>query len=154
MNIKNIYAQHKLHIQEATYSCGPCSILNVLHLKGDFSHSEKELIGLCDAKRGVGSSNENVVKAAKSVGLEIVEEKENGSVEDIERNLDVGAYVIVTYQHVYSGDGHYGLITQHDDRALYFADSSYGFFRLWKDHFRKFWYNSDKPIKGWFVAVK
>jgi len=154
MRTKAILAKYNLAVQEATFSCGPVSILNVLRLKGDFSRTEKELIKLCDAKAGVGSSNENVVKAAKQVGLKILEEKTDAKIADIERHIDSGAYVIVNYLHAFSGTGHYTVVTDYDDIALYFVDSSLGFLRLRKEYFKKYWYNSDKTIHGWYAAVK
>lgn len=154
MNIKDIYAHNNLHIQETTYSCGPCTILNVLHLKGDFSRTEKELIKLCKAKKGIGTVQRDMVEAAQAVGLKIIKAKDKGSVKDIERHLDSGAYVIVCYWHAYDEVGHYGLITQYDDDSLYFADCDFGFFRVSKKGFKKFWYNTDMNVKEWFMAVK
>jgi predicted double-glycine peptidase len=154
MRVQDIFAQHHLAIQEASYTCGPVSILNALRLKGDFSRSEEELAKLCDAKPGIGTSNQNVVKVARQVGLEILEEKANAVIVDIERNIDNGAYVIVNYFDAFSDEGHYSVITEYDNRALYFTDSGFGLFRLNKEDFIKFWHNSDKTIYGWYVAVK
>jgi predicted double-glycine peptidase len=154
MRVKDILTTYHLAIQEASFSCGPVSILNVLRLKGDFSHNEEELIKLCDAKLGIGSSNENVVKAAKLVGLKVVEEKTDASIADLEKQLDTGAYIIINYCHAFSDLGHYAVITDYDNEALYFADSSLGFLRLRKNYLEKFWYNSDKTIYGWYVALK
>jgi predicted double-glycine peptidase len=154
MRVKDIFIKHHLAIQEGSFTCGPVTILNILRLKEDFSHSEEELTKLCDAKPGVGSSNENVVKAAKQVGLKILEEKTNSAIADIEKHIDNGAYVIVNYIHAFDGNGHYSAITDYDDRSLYFADSSLGFLRLRKEEFQKHWYNSDKTIRGWYAAVR
>lgn len=154
MRVKDILTQHHLATQEASFSCGPVSILNVLRLKGDFSHSEKELIKLCDAKVGIGSSNEDVVSTARQVGLKVLEEKVDAVVADIEKQLDKDAYIIVNYCHTFSDTGHYAVITDYDEEALYFADSSLGFLRLRKEYFKKYWYNSDKTIYGWYVALQ
>jgi len=153
MRVKDILTKYHLAIQEGSYTCGPVSILNVLRLKGDFSRTEKELAELCDAKVGIGSSNENVVKAAKQVGLKILEQKADAAIADIEKQLDNDAYVIVNYCHAFSDTGHYAVITDYDEEALYFADSSLGFLRLRKEYFKKYWYNSDKTIYGWYVAL-
>jgi predicted double-glycine peptidase len=154
MKIKDIFTKYHLVIQEASYTCGPCSILNVLRLKGDSSRSEEEMAELCHAKPGVGSSNEDLVKAVREVGLEVVEEKSDANTQDIERHIDDGAYVIVNYFNAFSDEGHYAVVTGYDDKALYFTDSSLGYLRLKKEYFKKFWYNSDKTVYGWYAAVK
>ena len=112
MNIKNIFSNEHLVIQELSYTCGPVALLNILHLKDDFTHNEKELAELCNAKTGIGTTNENLVKAAQKIGLELIEEKSNATVQDIQRNIDNGAYVIICYANAYSGNGHYTVVTE------------------------------------------
>ena len=154
MNIPELLTEQGVHIQKLSYSCGPCSILNVLHIKGDFSQTEEGLTELCQALPGKGSKRDKVVSACQSVGLEVLESREGGVVEDIEGHLDAGAYVIVNYYHAFNGDGHYSVITDYDDRAVYIMDCSLGLIRLLKEDFAKYWYNSDKTVFGWYVAVK
>lgn len=154
MKIKQIYSDNNLAIQQKPYTCGPVSLLNVLQLKGDFSRTEDELAELCDAKPEIGTSNENMVKVAKQIDLGVIEVKQDASVEDLERSIDQGLSVIICYRHLYSGGGHYGLITEHDEKAFYFRDCSYGFIRICKEDLKKFWYNQDKTVHGWFMAVK
>jgi predicted double-glycine peptidase len=154
MNIKDIYAQHNVSIQKEPFSCGPVAILNALQLKGDTSHTEKDLIKLCKAKLGAGTSNKDLVKAIEQVELEIVEEKNGASLKDIERNVDHGASVIVCYKNAFSGNGHYTVITQHDDGGFYCRDSAFGLFRIEKGEFDKHWYNPKETAIRWFVAVK
>ena len=145
-------------IQQGQSNCGPAALLNVLHLKDDFTHNEEELAQLCEAKVGYGTTPENLVKAAQRLGIEVVEEKPNGTVEDIERNIDVGAYVIMLYSNAYSGNSHYTVITEHDDRALYCRDSGFGLFRFSKEYLEKFWHgnshDASQDSKQWYVAVK
>jgi predicted double-glycine peptidase len=154
MNVKDIFAQNGLAIQQESYTCGPTSLLNILRLKGDVSHSEPELSKICKAKPGIGTSHEDLVKAAQQVGLELAEQKSDASIEDLERGIDAGAYVIVNYFHVYSGEGHYGLVTEYDDEALYFRDCSCGFFRIKKKFFKNFWYGDAESSKQWYAAFK
>lgn len=155
MKIKDIYSENDISIQEEPFSCGPVAILNALQLKGDSSHTEKDLIKLCGAKLGVGTSNANLVKAAKKVGLEVLEEKENASLADIERNMNSGASVIVCYKNAFSGNGHYTVIVEYDDSAFYCRDSAFGLFRLDKERFENHWFSpkGDFSVR-WFVAVK
>ena len=154
MTVQEIFAENDVVIQEGDYTCGPVAILNALHLKGDFSHNEEELAVLCDAKPGIGTTNEAIVKVAEQVGLEVIEEKSNAALEDIERNIDQGAYVIVCYLNAFSGNGHYTVITGYDDRAFYCVDSSYGLPRFYKPFFDKYWYGSDKSSVRWYAAVR
>lgn len=152
MNVKDIFAQNGVIIQEASYTCGPCALLNVLRLKGDPSHTEDELSKLCNTRPGPGTDEADMVRVAKEIGLEVVEEKEKAEITDIERNVDAGNYVIVCYMHLYSGEGHYGVITEHDKEAFYFRDPSFGLFRIRKKYFKKHWHSSGPP--QWYVAVK
>jgi predicted double-glycine peptidase len=157
MNVKDIFSDNHLAIQQTSFTCGPVALLNVLHLKGDFSRTEDELAKLCDAKVGIGTAEESLVKAAQAVGLELVEEKSNATVEDIQRNLDNGAYVIICYTNAFSGNGHYTCVTEYDDRALYCRDPAFGLFRLGKEYLGKFWHGSMDASAGsqqWYMAVK
>jgi predicted double-glycine peptidase len=153
MKIKRLFADNNLIIQQKSYTCGPVSLLNVLRLKGDSSYSEDEQAELCEAKQGVGTSHANLVKVARSIGLEVIAEKEQATIADLEQSLDKGHYVIVNYLYLYSDEGHYGLITEYDDEAFYFRDCSYGFIRLHKSDFDNAWWNQKKTIHGWFMAI-
>jgi predicted double-glycine peptidase len=157
MDIKRIFSDQNLVIQETSYTCGPVALLNALHLRNDFSHTEKELAEICEAKPGIGTSNKNLVKAAKAIGLVVVEEKSNAGVEDIERNIDDGAYVVMCYANAYSGNGHYTLVTGYDDRAIYCRDSGFGLFRFSKEYLENFWHGQKDASKGsnrWYMAIK
>ncbi len=156
MNTKDIFSNN-VSIQVAPYTCGPVALLNALHLKGDFSQTEDSLAAICKAKLGIGTTNENLVKAAKEVGFEIVETKSEANVGDIKRNLDAGAKVIICYTNAYSGNGHYTLVTDYDNRALYCRDSAFGLFRFSKEYLGKFWHGSRDASKGsrqWYLALK
>ena len=152
MSIKDLFARNNLVIQKTSYTCGPATILNILHLKGDFSYNEEELAKLCKTDPKTGTSNKNLVAAAQKVKLKLVEEKQGATTKDIERNIDAGAFVVVCYIHAYSGEGHYAIVSEYDDRAFYFRDCSFGLFRLKKKYFRKFWHGTD-GIQQWYVAL-
>lgn len=153
MKVQDIISDNHVHLQELSYSCGPCSLLNILHLQGDFSRNEEDLAKLCGAKPGVGTSHEALLESAPKVGLEVVESKSGAAIEDLERNIDAGGYVVVNYMNVYSGEGHYGLVTDYDDKAVYLVDSSFGFIRIKKPYFLKYWYGSDK-IERWYASLR
>lgn len=154
MQIKKIFSDENLAFQVGGSTCGPVTLLNVLHLKGDFSRNEDELAQLCETKDGVGTSNENMVKAAEQLGLKIVEQKRDGTMQDVERHIDNGDLVVICYFHAFAQEGHYGLVSEYDKAAFYLRDCSLGFLRLRREYFKKYWYNHDKTIYGWFMAVK
>ncbi|HVA10733.1 MAG TPA: C39 family peptidase [Candidatus Dormibacteraeota bacterium] len=154
MKIKKIFSDEHLVFQEGGFNCGPVTLLNILHLKGDFSHTEDELSQLCEAKPVIGTKEEDMVKSAEQLGLEIVEEKRDATLADIERHIDNGDFVVVCYFHAFAQAGHYGLVSEYDEAAFYFRDCSLGFLRLKKEYLKKYWYGTDKTIKGWFMAVK
>ncbi|HUC90067.1 MAG TPA: C39 family peptidase [Patescibacteria group bacterium] len=153
MKITELFAQNNLHIQEETYTCGPCSLLNILRLKGDATRTELELAALCKARKGIGASHEDMVKAAQAVELQIITEKRDATMADIEHDIDAGSYIIVNFIDMYSGNGHYSLITEYDDRAFYLRDCTAGLFRLEKNFLKKCWRSGD-GIPCWYMAVK
>lgn len=158
MSIKDLFADNALAIQEGRSNCGPTALLNVLHLKKDFSHTEDKLAQLCQAKPGYGTTPKNMVKAARQLGLELIEEKPVGTIEDIERNIDAGAYVVILYANAYSGNSHYTVITEYDDSAVYCRDPAFGFLRFSKAYLGNFWHgkphDASQNSKQWFMAVK
>ena len=154
MNIRRIYQDNNLHIQQTNYTCGPCALLNILLLKGGNSHDEQTIASLCAAKPGIGTENEALLAAAQELGLKVVLSKANADLSDIENHLDQDHYVVVNYLHAFGGGGHYGLITEYDADSFYLRDSSFGFLRLKKQDFLKHWYNSDKTIPRWAAVFK
>jgi predicted double-glycine peptidase len=153
MTIKQIFKDNDLHIQETSYTCGPASILNVLSLKGIHTFSEAELTKLCETKPNFGVSNEDMIKTIKHVGLEIIEERTNASIDDLKRNLDMKAIIIVNYFDPFSNEGHYAVVTEYDEQALYLHDSWFGLLRLSIKRFGPVWHNGNDTIRGWYVAV-
>lgn len=154
MKLKKLYADNKLNFQEGEYNCGPVTLLNILSLKGDETHTEDELSKLCKAKPITGTDEADMISAAKSLGLEVVEAKKDGTLAEIEKHIDDGHYVIVCYMHAFSGQGHYALISEYDDKAYYFRDCSLGFMRLKKKYFEKHWHSQVENIPRWFMAIK
>lgn len=157
MSVKGLFTDNRVAIQNTTYTCGPTALLNILHLKDIFSRTEEELAKFCDTKPDVGTSNENLVKAAKEIGLEVLEVKSNADISDIERHIDDGVYVIICYANAFSGNGHYAVITDYDKQAVYCRDSNFGLFRFRKEYLDKFWHGQRDASAGsnrWYMAVK
>jgi predicted double-glycine peptidase len=154
MKITQIFDDNHLAFQEAEYTCGPVTLMNLLRLKGDFSHSEAELAKLCKTKPDPGTLEEDMVAAAKTLGLDVVEAKEGATIKELEQHIDNGEFVIVCYFHAFAGEGHYGLVTEYDDKAVYLRDCSLGFIRLKKQYFEKYWHDHDGSVKRWLMAVK
>jgi predicted double-glycine peptidase len=154
VNIRNIYKDNNLAIQSTSYTCGPASLLNVLNLKGEHQITEKYLTRVCGSTPQTGTSNEGLVNGARKASLEVIEVKDDADLGDIERNLDNGNFIIVNYLNAFSGNGHYSLVSEIDDEALYLKDCALGLLRLRKDLFEKHWHNGDKSIYRWYIALK
>jgi predicted double-glycine peptidase len=156
MTVKEIFAQHHILIQETSYTCGPCSVLNILRLKGSVTFHEAELAKLCDATPNIGTSHEHIVELASQVGLELLEVKSHASFEDIEHNIDSGGYVIINYIEPFSGDGHYAVVTEYDDDFLYLHDCWLGLIRVQKKDLLKLWHDKSENVSvpRWFMAVR
>ena len=87
----------------------------------------------------------------------MVEEKSDAAIDDMERNIDEGAHVIICYANAFSGNGHYTLVTGYDDRAIYCLDSAFGLFRFSKEYLKNFWHGQKDASKGsnrWYMAIK
>lgn len=153
MLTKQTHVPGDVLIQQGASNCGPVSLLNVLRLKGDDTHTEEELAELCSAKPGFGTTDDNLLKAARAVGLEVAESKEGGTVADLERHIDDGDYVIICYTNAFSGNGHYSVAVAYDEDALYLRDSSLGSLRLRKDWLAKWWHGASGS-QQWYAAVR
>jgi len=75
MKITKIFEKNNLHIQTLEYSCGPCSIWNVLEKKW-IESSEDELLKICKATPENGCEIKDIIFALKQFDLEIVEQDE------------------------------------------------------------------------------
>lgn len=149
------YPVHQVYIQDTNYSCGPAAIINVLRLKKNNAiPKEKELCRICETNAKTGTLPEGMFRGIDAAGLKVVEAKENGSIKEIKKHLDNGAWVIVNYMHLYAGCGHYGVVTAYDEDAIYLMDSSFGLLRLDYDEFEPFWYDKQLGNKKYFIAVK
>lgn len=153
LKISEIFEKYNLHIQETDFSCGPCSIINVLKQLGEINYTEHDLIKLCDAYSGKGTDNNDIIDVIRKTGLRVIESNADATLSDIEKSIDLQYYVIVNYFHAYLGTGHYAVITEYDNKAFYFIDSESGFFRLDKKTFKKWWHNTDKTVYRWYVAI-
>lgn len=153
MKLTRLYKDNNHAFQQAGYTCGPVTLLNILRQKGDNTHTEEDIAQTCHAVQGQGTTNDNLIKAAESFRLKIVETKADARAEDIERHVDQGNYVVVNYFYAFSGEGHYAEIADYDERAFYLIDPTAGYMRIRKEYFVNYWYNHDKTIAKWFLAV-
>lgn len=145
----------KVYIQDLDYSCGPCCIINILQLRnGDSSFTETELSRICQSTEADGTSPAGMMLGLAAANLELVEAKEQATLDDIRQHLDQGHVVIVNFMHLYADEGHYAVVVSYDDYALYLIDSSYGQIRLDFEDFEKAWYDRESGRKRYMIAVK
>jgi predicted double-glycine peptidase len=153
--------QSGIHLQETSYTCGPASILNALRLTGCPELSEATLAAMCDTRHGVGTTNEALHVGCHRAGLHIVEAGRNATVEKLKPHLravddltlPVQPRVVIVNYCAFTPNGHYSVVTQYDDRAIYLADCSFGPLRLEFDEFAANWHDHTKTIHGWYLAV-
>ncbi|MYB39935.1 hypothetical protein F4X86_01400 [Candidatus Saccharibacteria bacterium] len=154
MSIKEIYAKVGLQIQVGDSNCGPTSLLNVLRLKGDGRFDEDELAERCGTKAGTGTENEDMVRVAGDIGLEIAETKYDAGLGDLRRHLDGGCHVLINYTPTAHSNGHYSVAVEYDEKAVYIWDCFYGLLRLDNEAFEKCWHSGQKTTFRWLMAVK
>ena len=134
------------------HTCGPVTLFNVLVASGRTEHDEPELARLCQAKPDTGTTNADMVKAAKDLGLEILETGSEADIGQLEARLGKSAHVIVCYISL-SGGGHYSIIQEYDDKAFCLLDCSCGLIRTEKPAFLKRRRNRREAAERWFMAI-
>jgi ribosomal protein S18 acetylase RimI-like enzyme len=165
INIPSLYAELGVHIQELPYTCAQGAILGILNNKKvNHSWNETDLAELCGAREGVGTPDKGkLLEACEETGLEVVESKQDASIDDIEHHIKANSddikdpdnvFVIVNYIDAFAGVGHYGAIFQQDEKAFYLVDPTFGLLRLEKPDFEANWHNTSGEIQHWFAAVR
>ena len=135
--------------------CGPASLKILLAYYG-INKSEKELARLCKCTRDKGTNAENLVKAAKSLGLEgFIQDYSN--VKDIKKGIkDIRKYVCekkipVIVDWFYEDDGHYSVVSNIDKYKIYLQDPSIGGIRTMSIRkFKRVWFD----FPGDFIKSK
>lgn len=148
--------------------CGPASLKIVLAYYG-LEKSEKELAKLCLTHASLGTSAENIKKAAKKFGFK-VEIKNNSAFKDIQKWLNKEVPVIVNwftrgrtdYKESEVPDGHLSVVAGLDKKYIYLQDPEIGKLRkIAKEDFIKVWFDfRGKQIDSWdemiirqFIAI-
>jgi predicted double-glycine peptidase len=128
--------------------CGPASLKIVLDYYG-VQETEEELAKLCGTTVELGTSDEQIKKAAESLGFR-VEIKEECELEDIQMWLDKKVPVIVDwFTRGHSGytdediaDGHYSVVAGLDADYIYLQDPELGGIRkLKREDFLTVWFD-------------
>ena len=137
--------------------CGPASLKMVLDYYG-VEKTEKELAELCGTDPDLGTSDEEIKRAAEGLGFN-VEIKNNSSFDDIQKWLDKKIPVIVNWftrgriDHDDSevSDGHLSVVVGLDEENIYLQDPEIGNLRkIARDDFMKVWFDfTGKYINLW-----
>lgn len=128
--------------------CGPASLKMILSYYG-IKKSEKELYRMCGTRKGLGTDDRGLKKAADKLGFKVAI-KEKSTLKDIERWLDKDIPVIVNW---FTGgrsdsidsavaDGHYSVVVGLDNKFIYLQDPEIGSMRkLARDDFMTVWFD-------------
>ena len=142
LNVKSF--QETLHFG----MCGPASLKIVLGFYGA-EKAEKELAKLCGVKKGIGTDDKGIKKAAEKLGFR-VKIKNNSSFKDIESWLKKGVPVIVNwftrgrndYPESETADGHYSVVAGLDKGFIYLQDPEIGKIRkIKRNDFMRVWFD-------------
>lgn len=134
--------------KESYGACGPASLKMVLD-HYEINKTEKELSELTKCTPDDGTTAENIVKVAKSLGLK-AEFKDNCDVIDIfDYVINQKIPVIVDWYSVY--EGHYSIVVDIDKENIYIQDPELGRLRAMRlKRFKSVWFDFpgefiDKP---------
>lgn len=128
------------YLQSDDSTCGPASLRMVFAYYGTYM-SEKDIAEVCDHTYELGCQSEDMVCAAETLGFK-VHLKNNSTIEEICKLIDVGVPVIVDW---FCGDppeGHSSVVIGYSDKNLFILDpyleemrvvSKYDFRRCWFD---------------------
>ena len=134
--------------------CGPASLKMVFDYYG-IDKSEEEIAKLSGTTEDLGTDDQGIKKAAKSLGLK-VEIKNESSFEDIQDYLSKKIPVIVNwftrgridYDDSQVSDGHYSVVVGLDDDFIYLQDPEIGKLRkVERNDFMKVWFD----FKGEYI---
>lgn len=139
--------------QSKKYNCGPTSLAMLLDFY-NVPHMEDELEELCETSVKHGTHHASLVKAAKSLGAQVVE-KENAKISDLKEVLKTGHPVLVNYFNPLTSVGHFAIIKGFDEMSLIFADPKNGDnFKLKFEEFEALWHNHSKTLFGWMMHLE
>ena len=134
--------------------CGPASLKMVLDYYG-VKISEKEIFKMCGTTKELGTSAENIKKAAKKLGFK-TEIKDHSAFSDIQYWLGKKVPIIVDWftrgRNDYTdsdiADGHYSVVVGLDKEFIYLQDPELGKIRkLKKEDFMTVWFD----FKGKYI---
>lgn len=137
--------------------CGPASLKIILSYYG-IEKSEKELAGLCETKKNLGTNDRGIKNAAESLGFK-VKIKNKSNFKDIENWLDKEIPLIVNWftrgRRDYSDeavpDGHYSVVIGLDSKHIYLQDPEIGKIRrLKREDFMSVWFD----FTGKYISPK
>lgn len=134
--------------EQAESMCGPASLKMILDYYG-VKKPEKELAKMCKTTRKLGTSGENLKKAAKKLGFK-VKIKDNSSFEDIKHWISKKVPVIVDWftRGIANCDdsdvacGHYSVAVGLDNKFIYLQDPELGKIRkIKREDFMTVWFD-------------
>ena len=130
------------YLQSDDSTCGPASLRMVFAYYGQI-YSEKDIAEVCDHTYELGCKSEDMACAAESMGFDVYI-KNNSSIEEVERLINVNVPVIVDW---FCGDppeGHSSVVIGYNDNNLFILDpyleqmrvvSKADFTRCWFDFY-------------------
>lgn len=137
---KILKVPHYLQTDDST--CGPASLRMVFAYYGKY-YSEEDIKEICNHTYELGCKSEDMVCAAESMGFKVYM-KNDSTIEEIEKLIDVNVPVIVDW---FCGDppeGHSSVVIGYNEENLFILDpyleemrvvSKYDFRRCWFDFY-------------------
>lgn len=154
-SITDVYEAHGLYLQTTGFSCGPASLVNAMRIcRPGTSVTEQDLIAECGAQPGSGTANEDLERAARGLGLEVVEARPDMTNRQLRRHVANGDCVVVNYC-MFPGSGHYSIVSECDEHGVLLWDCSYGLVRIGWKRFGSIWVSGeDEPGHRWALVVR
>lgn len=148
-----MYIRCPYYKQSTSFSCWPVSVKMLLDFwENEPEFTEARLIKDLHAIPKVGTDNHIIIDYLLKYSYKVYYSTK-GSVETIQKFLDLWLPMLVNYKNLLSWNGHFAVIIWYDDKVFYLNDPVYWeSYRVVKKTFMENWTNGSWDLISWFLV--
>lgn len=141
------------HHQETEYTCGAASMRMIFENLG-IKKTEKQMVKLLGTNKVRGTWEKEFPKLAEKYKFTYIVERK-GTIKDLKKYLKEGFKIIICYDVVYEGVGHYAILKNINSKTVVLTDPWYGKDHEYKiNYFKKIWKTPNEHDLRWFFGIK